>query len=139
MSIIGHDGIDICHGRLSLYGWMDCPNQGLGAGTSKKFGHDECLFKWIRDYYIYIIIKGTTMDDDSTNVVHYVFAHTIILCGFWSSSNTTRQANLNARRFEAGRQGAYLFLLLCFVSLFRSHVKDGGLESAAQRRSVWKR
>ena len=32
----------------------------------------------------------------------------------------------------------YLFLLLCFGSLFRSHVKDGGLEAEAWRRSVWK-
>ena len=61
---------------------MDCPNQGLGAGTSKKSGHNGCLFKWIRDDYIYIIIKGAAMVDDSTNIVYCVFAHTIILCGF---------------------------------------------------------
>jgi hypothetical protein len=44
MSIFGHDGIDICHGWLNLYGWMECPNQGLGSGTVKKSGHDGCLF-----------------------------------------------------------------------------------------------
>ena len=43
MSIFGHDEIDICHGLLNLYGWMDCPNQGLGAGTSNKSGHDGAM------------------------------------------------------------------------------------------------
>ena len=29
---------------------------------------------------LYIMFKGTTMDDDNTNIVYCVFEHTIILC-----------------------------------------------------------
>ena len=59
---------------------MNCPYRDLGADKSNKSGYDGCLLKWIRDYYI--IIKGKTMDDDSTKIVYCVFAHTIILRGF---------------------------------------------------------
>ena len=48
ISIFGHDGIDICHGWLSLYGWMDYSNQGFRAvqlqldkPTSTARGLDE--------------------------------------------------------------------------------------------------
>ena len=82
MSIFGHDGIDICHGRLSLYGWMDCPNQGLGAAVQVR--NLVMMDVYLNGYeiIIHIIIRGTTMDDDSTNIVYCVLVHAIILCGF---------------------------------------------------------
>ena len=68
ISIFEHDRTDICHGWLSLYGWMDYSNQSFRAVQLQL--------------------------DKPTSTARFVF-------------------------------------------LFRS--KDGGLESAAQRRSVWKR
>ena len=41
---------------------------------------------------IYIIIKRTTMVDDSTNIVYCVFAHTIILCQGWRSGSRGLEA-----------------------------------------------